>query len=593
MMRWLVAAALAALCVSTGRASTPAPEGSELAARLETFGARLEGVGFSGALLVAKDGRLLLSKAYGYADRARGIRNTVETVFPVGSITKQFTAAGILVLEQRGMVKTSDPITKYFHDVPPDKAGITIHHLLTHSSGLPGGNLGPDDQPIGWDDYFKFIMQRELLWPPGHKYEYSNAGYSLLAGIIEHVSGQPWERFLRENVFLPAGMEHTGCILPKFAPDTIPHGYDGEDDLGTFTADYGPDGPYWHLRGNGGINSTIGDMFRWHQALLGDSILSAESRRKAFTPYVREGDDADSFYGYGWALFKSPRGTNIITHNGGNGIFTAEAIRFVDEGVFVYGAANDARFAAWEQTPRLASLVFGGAPVEVPPAVVTLPASGLEELLGYYVLPSGSGFELQKSGTHFLALPDGQEAVNGLAAIRPQAQARFVAVAANTRTLQERITGGRVGADGGDSEWGIGPQFYSKQQADRKRLENELGPLKATHILGTLPYPEGRGAVIARLDFAKGSRFIRFLWGPGGRLMQFRELTHPAGIDLFAESPAALFSYTPSSGGVRRVEVVRDAGGRVEALAFQTPSGPVRAVRRSSKAAREGTGRTP
>ncbi|HXB55672.1 MAG TPA: serine hydrolase domain-containing protein [Vicinamibacteria bacterium] len=581
MMRWLTGPVLASLIVTTGYAAAPTPDVQDAAGQLETFGARLEGVGFSGALLVAKDGRILLSKAYGYADRARGIRNTVDTVFPVGSITKQFTAAGILALEQRGALSTGDPITKYFRDVPPDKVGITIHHLLTHSSGLVG-SLGGDKEPIGWDDFFKLVMKSKLLWPPGTKYEYSNVGFSVLAGIIEHVSGQPWERFLRENLFLPAGMQQTGCVLPKFAPDMVPHGYQDDDDVGTFIADYGPEGPYWHLRGNGGINSTIGDMYRWHQALLGDTVLSAESRRKAFTPYVREGDDADSFYGYGWALFKSPRGTNIVTHNGGNGIFTAEMIRFVDEGVVVYGAANDSAFAAWEQTPRLAALLFGGT-VEVPPAVVALPGPALEELVGHYTVPSGSGFDLQKHGGGLLALPDGQEAVNALAAVRPQSQARYATVAANTQTLLERIVAGRTSTADGDSAWDVSEEMYRREQARRQRLESDLGRLKAAHVLGTLPAPEGRGRVIARLDFAKGSRYLRCLWGPGGRLWHIRELGQPVGVQLFSESPTVLFSYTPSSGGIRRVEIVRRVDGRVEALALQTPSGPVRATRMSPK----------
>jgi len=162
----------------------------ELGARLDDYMTRLEGFGFSGTLLVAKDGDIVLSKGYGVADKSRGTPMTAETVISIGSITKQFTAAAILKLEMQGKLNVDDPITKYFPIVPPDKAGITLHHLLTHTAGLDEDYGGTDYEEVSRDEILKRVFSRPLKWEPGKRHLYSNAGYSLLGAIVEIVSGQ-------------------------------------------------------------------------------------------------------------------------------------------------------------------------------------------------------------------------------------------------------------------------------------------------------------------------------------------------------------------------------------------------------------------
>jgi CubicO group peptidase (beta-lactamase class C family) len=173
--------------------------------KVDEFMSRLEAWGFSGAVIVAKDGQIVMSKGYGLANREQKIPFTPETVSSIGSITKQFTAAAILKLEMQGKLKVGDPIGKYLPGVPPDKADITIHHLLTHTAGVRADFGGRDSDPIARDDLVKLVLASPLRFKPGVRYEYSNEGYSLAGAIVERVSGASYEAFLSEHLFKPAG----------------------------------------------------------------------------------------------------------------------------------------------------------------------------------------------------------------------------------------------------------------------------------------------------------------------------------------------------------------------------------------------------
>ena len=184
----------------------------ELAQKLDQFMALQENDNFSGALLVAKDGEVILAKGYGFADRENNVKTSPETIYDVGSLTKQFTAAAIMKLHEQGKLSPQDKLTKYFENVPADKAGITLHHLLTHGAGFPGG-LGYDYAEVELDEFTKMAFEADLKFEPGKGYEYSNVGFALLAAIIEKVSGQPYDIYTRETLFKPAGMERTGLSL--------------------------------------------------------------------------------------------------------------------------------------------------------------------------------------------------------------------------------------------------------------------------------------------------------------------------------------------------------------------------------------------
>lgn len=334
-------------------------ETNDLTIKLKEYMSHAEKAGFSGSILVAKNDKILLAEGYGMADKEKEIPFSAETVSTIGSITKQFTGAAILKLQMMGRLNVEDSITKYFNDVPEDKKEITLHHLLTHTAGFPGA-IGPDFDPISRDEFIKLAMETPLKREPGVLYEYSNVGYSLLGIIIELVSGESYEKFLNKNLFTPAGMNHTGYLIPDWDKDTLAHGYRGSQDWGTLLDHpWLEDGPGWHLRANGGILSTVKDMYKWHKALEGDTVLGEEEKKLFYHPHVREGEGADSFYGYGWAIFTTPRETTLIAHNGGNPYFSADFLRYVDEDVVIIVLANTNSYRAWKVSEPLARVVFG------------------------------------------------------------------------------------------------------------------------------------------------------------------------------------------------------------------------------------------
>ncbi|MCI0613276.1 beta-lactamase family protein, partial [bacterium] len=187
--------------------------------------------GYSGSVLIALNGNVLLKKGYGLADSKNNVPFTADTIFDIGSITKQFTAACILKLEMKEKLSVQDPITKYFDNVPADKQEITIHNLLTHSAGLIA-SLGEDEELIGREEYLKKAFDSKLIHKPG-KYDYSNVGYSILAAVVEKVSGEEYERFLYEQILKPAGMEHTSYVLPKWDHKQMAIGYSNNEEWGT------------------------------------------------------------------------------------------------------------------------------------------------------------------------------------------------------------------------------------------------------------------------------------------------------------------------------------------------------------------------
>ncbi len=278
--------------------------------------------GFSGSVLVAQNGRILLEKGFGMADREAARRETAETVFSIGSITKQFTAAAILKLESQGKLKLDDRLSTYFPEAPADKSGITLHQLLTHSAGLDETS-GDDYDNVDAVQFSKIAFVQPLRHPPGTTYLYSNVGYSLLGIIVEKVSGQGYETFLRENLWLPAGMQRTGYVLPKFEKEQLAVGYRDGKRWGTaLDRAWLADGPGWHLRANGGVLSTAHDMYLWYKALKTNSVLPKSATDKIFTPHIAEGPAGKSFYGYGWVV-QDFGDQKVIWHNGGNGVYNA------------------------------------------------------------------------------------------------------------------------------------------------------------------------------------------------------------------------------------------------------------------------------
>ncbi|CAM2006840.1 serine hydrolase domain-containing protein [Acanthopleuribacter pedis] len=298
--------------------------------------------GFSGAVLAGQGEAIVFARGYGLADRENNRAFSPDTVVTVGSVTKQFTAAAILTLVEKNKLTTDDPLSRFFKDLPADKQKITVHQLLTHASGLRALPDKGDWDMIPRDSYFKQLFAGKLAFTPGARYQYSNAGYSVLGRIIEIVSGQSYEAYLRQHLFLPAGMQHTGYLLPDWKGAPLAKGYfAGVVPVGTMIGRFQQaEDVSWVLKGNGGIQSTLHDMFRWYLALRNHKVLSARSTEILTTPYIPEGPNTESHYAYGWAIFNSPRDTKVVTHNGGNRIFFFDFIWLAEEDAVVLFCTN-------------------------------------------------------------------------------------------------------------------------------------------------------------------------------------------------------------------------------------------------------------
>ena len=302
--------------------------------------------GFSGVVLVSKRGEIILSKGYGWADRENKIPNSPSTVFNIGSVTKQFTASAILKLVEQGKIKTADKVSSFFIQTPIDKRDITIHQLLTHTSGVSNRTGGFRYDEASKEQFLKEFFESELHSKPGKKYQYANANYIMLTVILELVSGQTYSSFLKEHLFEPAQMKSTGYKSINFSTERLAHGYyyniDGEKwaDWGTTQQHLPYNNEHWYSIGKGDIHSTIEDLYKWHNALKNNVVLTKKTRKIQETAYVAENDKMTSYYGYGWAISHSNRDTKIVAHNGSNGLYFADFVRFIDDDVVVIYITN-------------------------------------------------------------------------------------------------------------------------------------------------------------------------------------------------------------------------------------------------------------
>jgi len=294
--------------------------------------------GFQGAVLVADHHDVILRTAIGNADDASKTVATPETVFDVGSITKQFTAAAVLLLESQGRLSVQDKLAKYFQNAPTDKQQVTIHELLTHTSCVCSDHMKSDFEPLTRQMAVDRILKAKLQCQPGSKYEYSNSGYTLLAAIIEQVSGDSYFDFMRNKIFEPVGMKRTGFYNEKkWTNLRVAHGYMNGKDYGLVSQFAGP---YWTVAGNGGVLSTIDDMHLWVETLQANKFLPAEETSKLFTRYIRQpGPKDEAFYGYGWTLGDTTLGP-VITHNGGGVGGNSDLMMFPDRSLLLIALGN-------------------------------------------------------------------------------------------------------------------------------------------------------------------------------------------------------------------------------------------------------------
>ena len=288
------------------------------------------------AVAVVQNGKVVRMKGYGVATLEFNVPVTAETVFEIGSVSKQMTSAGIMLLVQDGKVSLDEKISKYLPNTPEVWSGVTVRHLLTHTSGvksyssLDGFALS---ERMTINDFIKKLSPYPLEFTPGEKNIYSNSGFNLLAYIIETQSGKKYMDFMRERIFIPLGMTKTGDRDPQFVIPFRANGYEWRQDRYN-----GRDGNLTDLMGAGSIVSTINDMTKWEAALRGDKFLNAQSKKTIWTQFTFN-NGMLSPYGFGWRI-SDVRGNELIAHSGQTAGFGAAIHRYVDTDVTVIALTN-------------------------------------------------------------------------------------------------------------------------------------------------------------------------------------------------------------------------------------------------------------
>ena len=357
---------------------------------------------FMGSVLVARNEEILLNKGYGSANLEWNIPNSPATKFRLGSVTKQFTAAAILLLEERGKLKTDDPVKKFMSDAPTAWQKITIYHLLTHTSGIPNFTSFPDypsQKPFAAtpEKLVARFRDKPLDFQPGEKWSYSNSGYILLGYVLEKASGESYEKFLQENIFSRLGMKDSG--------------YDSNSAIILKRASgYGPgkDGPmnaeFIHMSipfSAGALYSTTEDLLRWQQGLFGGKLLSAASLAKMTKPFK---DD----YACGVGV-RTVNGRRVIDHGGGIEGFNTFLAYYPDDKLTVVALSNLNGGAPQQIVSQLAAIARGEK-VELPSErkEISVAPKILEQFVGTYQLAPKVNMMITIEGGQLISQVSGQ-----------------------------------------------------------------------------------------------------------------------------------------------------------------------------------------
>ncbi len=359
--------------------------------------------GFMGAVLVAKGGKVLLEKGYGMADLEWDVPNTPDAKFRLGSITKQFTATAILQLAEQKKLTLQDHACQYFDNCPESWKPITIHQLLSHTSGIPSYTNDPDFAkpsslriPATPAEVLLRSKDKPLEFAPGTQWNYDNSGYTFLGLIIEKVSGESYADYVKKHIFDVVGMANTGYDKTDVVLAHRASGYQPCGDK-LCNSDYiDMSLPY----AAGSLYSTVDDLYKWDRALTSDKVLSKASRDLMFTPVSHE-------YGYGWMLGKMA-GHKQIGHGGGIPGFSTYIARFPDDDATVIVLCNNVQSPATEIAAALAETYFG-EPVTLPGEAkfVLVTPRLLDQYAGTYQVGPLAVVFTNEAG-HLMVQPKGQ-----------------------------------------------------------------------------------------------------------------------------------------------------------------------------------------
>jgi CubicO group peptidase (beta-lactamase class C family) len=522
-----------------------------------------------------------------------GRRITPDMVFDMGSMTKQFTAAGILLLEEDGRLTTRDSLGRFFSNVPADKRGITIHQMLTHTSGLISDFAGDYDQ-IARDSAVRAVLNAPLRAPPGTAFNYSNAAFSLLAMVIEQLSGLSYDDFLKQRILEPIGMRHTGYVVRDLDSTLVARTYTPPVDHGTPAQRlHRAGGPGWNLRGNGGLLTTVADLYRYERALARGSPISFAIQEKQFGVQFRR--SAALGHGYDWWI-ESAGEDGIQLNRAGDGPPTgvsAEYRRYPkDSSVFILLANNRHRGGSTRRyvMPNLRRLYRGRDTLE-PPLVTGAAEHELNELAGIYQIDSSSWFVVDRVGDHLALSAFGQPTVDVMIFNRDSTSVL------NRRRINERALALVASVRSADTAAMRSALGGSDIQAAARWWNSMLarhGPWTCSEVLGTDRMDRGVFLSTVRLRFRDRPVTVRWAWSGATPVVNSEDWYLPGVFSFGAESPTDAGAWSPywwrsapdsvvtydlAANTVLRAHLIRDASGRVSQLVFEVPQSPARATR--------------
>ena len=359
---------------------------------------------FNGSALVAKNGVILLNKGYGYRNATDKVANNEQTIFQLGSVTKQFTSAVILKLQEEKKLSVSDKLSKYFPGYPKGDS-ITIEQLLTHTSGIYNytndGKFMANEvtKSANREMMMALFKDKPLDFSPGSSWSYSNSGYSLLGYIIEAVTKKPYEQAVRKYIFTPLKMTYSGFDFTHLKSNEKAIGYFKLNDKEKVEAPIVDSSVSFSA---GAIYSTIGDLYLWHKALQKNSILSREQQEKAYTPVKNR-------YGYGWSI-DSIEGKRRVSHGGGIHGFITTIARVPEDDICIVLLSNASNTTVGEISKSIFAILYGKE-YELPKerTEIKLPEEKLKEYVGEYELNKDLHVVISLKEGALVAIPTGQK----------------------------------------------------------------------------------------------------------------------------------------------------------------------------------------
>ena len=494
-------------------AADPLPIADDsLASAVSEYADRLGRVGFSGVILVERAGRILHARGEGLDDREAGRPFTTATVWSMGSITKPFTATAILRLVEQGRLSLSDSLGRFVEDLPADRAGITIEHLLTHHGGLAEAQEG-DFTPVDRDRIEEIARETDLRFDPGSRYAYSNLGYSLLGVVLEKVTGESYESHLRRELLVPPGLYETGYLAPRWDPSRLAVGYQRGDRFGTLIERMPPDGPYWVLRANGGLHTTAFDMLRWVRASLRGEGFGPTVAAWLTEPRVERTEG--SSVALGWAIDDGRPGARSVHHDGSNGIFWADVRFFPARDLVIIVASNVAELTAQPVASTIERLAFG-EPVTLPPRLdpIALDDADREALTGSWRFEDEGRADVAWTGELLELAVEGQDLIDRFLTLEEGEAERFRELNRRARAALEAAVAGdhSAVAEALGLEEGPDPVAGLIESAGR-----DLGRFRDFEVLGTAPvWYATPYATWVRLRFEGGTTIRRLHWTGDG-----------------------------------------------------------------------------